>query len=346
MGEWSRIKKVFKSLGLVTLLLVLIFMGWYFAELTYAVRQLYGQVSIISKSVDVEECLKDVQFKDEYKRKLHYISDVKKFAQDSLGLTTTDSYSTFFDQNGEDILWNVTASEKYQLESYQWEFPIAGSFSYKGFFDYGRAQLEFKARLEDGLDVSLSPVGAWSTLGVFKDPILSNMLERSEGDLAELIIHEMTHATVYIKDDVGFNENLATFIGEKGVEIFLRGYNKSNPLWLEAYLRRKSQKREWINFVIEYAEKLDHIYIDVQDQEVEVKEKVKSNFMSVFVLEGNKKRAELDLPVYSIRDTLINNTYFLSYLRYHGGQDGLDSLYEFRFNGDFRSMLSYYQNQE
>ncbi len=44
------------------------------------------------------------------------------------------------------------------------------------------------------------------------------MLNRSEGDLANLIIHEMSHATIFVKDSVDFNENLATFIGDRGAE--------------------------------------------------------------------------------------------------------------------------------
>jgi predicted aminopeptidase len=47
------------------------------------------------------------------------------------------------------------------------------------------------------------------------------MLERGEGDLANLIIHEMVHATIFVKDSIDFNENLATFIGDRGAEQFL-----------------------------------------------------------------------------------------------------------------------------
>jgi predicted aminopeptidase len=56
-------------------------------------------------------------------------------------------------------------------------------------------------------------------LGWFTDPILSKMLMRSEGDLANLIIHEMSHATIFVKDSIEFNENLATFIGDRGAEL-------------------------------------------------------------------------------------------------------------------------------
>jgi len=35
-----------------------------------------------------------------------------------------------------------------------------------------------------------------------------------------LIIHEMVHATLWVKDSIDFNENLATFIGDTARTIF------------------------------------------------------------------------------------------------------------------------------
>ncbi len=92
---------------------------------------------------------------------------------------------------------------------------------YKGFFNQKLA-FELKDELEkEGYDVIVRNPGGWSTLGWFTDPILSKMLNRSEGDLANLIIHEMVHSTIFVKDSVEFNENLATFIGDRGAEKFL-----------------------------------------------------------------------------------------------------------------------------
>ena len=64
---------------------------------------------------------------------------------------------------------------------------------------------------EEGLDTNIRTAGGWSTLGWFEDPILSNMLNDSEAGFAELLIHELTHGTLFVKDSVRFNENLATF---------------------------------------------------------------------------------------------------------------------------------------
>ena len=84
------------------------------------------------------------------------------------------------------------------------------------------ADKEMELLKEAGYDVGMRTVGGWSTLGWFKDPILSNMLNRSYGDLANLIIHELVHATIFVKDSVEFNENLASFIGDQGAKLFLK----------------------------------------------------------------------------------------------------------------------------
>jgi predicted aminopeptidase len=46
------------------------------------------------------------------------------------------------------------------------------------------------------------------------------MLNYEDHDLVEVIIHESTHATLYIKSNADFNERLATFVGSLGVKAF------------------------------------------------------------------------------------------------------------------------------
>ena len=84
---------------------------------------------------------------------------------------------------------------------------MVGAVPYKGFFNREKA-VKKEALEKDNYDVSIRNPGGWSTLGWFTDPILSNMLRRGDGDLASLIIHEMVHATLYVKDSAEFNENL------------------------------------------------------------------------------------------------------------------------------------------
>src|SRR5690606_17864966 len=69
-------------------------------------------------------------------------------------------------------------------------------------------------------DTYLRGVSAYSTLGWFKDPLLSSMLRYKDHDLVNTLIHETVHATLYIKSSADFNERMAVFLGGKGTELF------------------------------------------------------------------------------------------------------------------------------
>src|SRR5262249_44546680 len=57
---------------------------------------------------------------------------------------------------------------------------------------------------------------AYSTLGWLSDPIFTPMLEEEDDVLVNTIVHELTHATVFIERDASFNETFATFVGMEG----------------------------------------------------------------------------------------------------------------------------------
>ena len=111
-------------------------------------------------------------------------------------------------------------AEKDQLKLFSWSFPIVGKVTYKGFFTQEGALKEKGGLDERGYDTYLQPSGAYSTLGWLKDPIFSSMLKWDDGTLANLILHEMAHATVYFKGKTDLNEQMATFIGNQGPSIF------------------------------------------------------------------------------------------------------------------------------
>jgi len=74
-----------------------------------------------------------------------------------------------------------------------------------------------KQRLDrESYDTYVQGAHAYSTLGWLRDPIFSSMLKWNEGTLANLILHEMSHGTLYFRDKTDFNEQMATFIGNRG----------------------------------------------------------------------------------------------------------------------------------
>ena len=186
----------------------------------YLSRLGWHQSFITFHSVPVEEILKDESMNAQWKEKIAFVQEVKSFGEGKLGLKKTKSYSKFFEMK-DPILYVVTASEKDRLQLYSWNFPITGRVTYKSFFAK-EGVLKEKQFLEGkGLDTFVQRAGTYSTLGWLKDPIFSSMMEWNHVALANLILHEMTHTTVYFKDETDFNEQLATFIGNRGAIDFL-----------------------------------------------------------------------------------------------------------------------------
>jgi predicted aminopeptidase len=70
--------------------------------------------------------------------------------------------------------------------------------------------------------VSLGTAAAYSTLGYFPDPVLSTMLDYPDEHLVALILHELTHGTIYLPGGADFNEGLASFVGWQGALEFAR----------------------------------------------------------------------------------------------------------------------------
>jgi predicted aminopeptidase len=180
----------------------------------------WHQAYISFHSVPIGEILNDERMSPEIREKIRFVQEVKRYGEEQVGLSRTKSYSRFFDVEGP-ILYVVTASEKDQLKPYQWTFPIVGKVTYKGFFTREGALREKRELDGKGYDTYLRPSEAYSTLGWLKDPIFSSMLKWDEATLANLVLHEMTHATVYFKGKADFSEQMATFVGNQGAINFL-----------------------------------------------------------------------------------------------------------------------------
>lgn len=156
----------------------------------------------------------------EQKKKVELSQEVRVYAFEKLHLKKTKNYSQYVDLKRPYITYTVTASQKWKFEPYLWNFPIIGKAPYKGFYNEEKAREEADKLREKDLDVSVRGVSAYSTLGKMTDPLLSSMLNYSEHALTNIIIHELVHTTLFIKDNIDFNERLAVFIANKGTELF------------------------------------------------------------------------------------------------------------------------------
>jgi predicted aminopeptidase len=248
-----------------------------------------------------------------------------------------------YDQKGEEIMWVVTASEPFKLKPKEWDFPILGSVPYKGFFEKDKA-LALKSDLEkQGFDVSIRNPGGWSTLGWFTDPILSKMLERSEGDLANLIIHEMSHATIFVKDSIDFNENLASFIGDRGAENFLVSKYGAASNQYKTYIEEDKDYLRFSDHMLRGAETLDSLYNAMKDNDpVSKKLQLKKSMIQKIVSTLDTLTLSLNQkPSQRFKDKLPNNAYFMNFRRYQAKQDFFWDEYREKFDSNLYDYIKY-----
>lgn len=177
-------------------------------------------MKLLNSRIPIDEALKDPNISPEEKKKLELAQKARAFAENDLHLKATKNYTSYVKLDRPYVTYVVSAAYKWELKHYQWSYPFVGKMPYKGYFNEDDAKNEEVELKKEDLDTYMRGVAAYSTLGWFKDPLLSSMLRYTDYDLVNTIIHETVHATLYIKHEADFNERLANFLGNKGAEMY------------------------------------------------------------------------------------------------------------------------------
>jgi len=149
------------------------------------------------------------------------VADIRRFAMEELGLKESKNYTRYVEIDRDYLAAVVSACAADSFTRHEWHFPVVGTVPYKGFFDPKDAKKEAEKLRAQGLDVWVRGVDAFSTLGWFRDPLYSYMKNYTQYQLADLIIHELLHATVFVRGRVQFNEQLAEFVGTQGARLYI-----------------------------------------------------------------------------------------------------------------------------
>jgi len=188
----------------------------------YLLRAAWAEGKILKGRRRIVELVADSTTKPKIAAKLRLVLSARAFAADSIGLHTKESFTTFTQLDRDTLVLVLSGAYRDKLASYTWWFPIVGRVPYKGYFDFPRAKEAAKQLDKDGFDVYLRPSPAFSTLGFFNDPLLSTSLGADTLDLANTVIHELTHNTFYAPGQAVFNESFASFVGSRGSAWFFR----------------------------------------------------------------------------------------------------------------------------
>src|SRR4029077_7430028 len=112
----------------------------------------------------------------------------------------------------------------------------------------------------EGYDTMVRPAVAFSSLGFFNDPLLSNLLRLDKVELAGVITHELFHRTYFLPSNVTFDESAANYVGSRGaVEFFKQTEGDSAPDTMAARGVLDSDLK-FAHFLLQAEAKLIRIY--------------------------------------------------------------------------------------
>jgi predicted aminopeptidase len=186
------------------------------ASVEYYSQLAQGQARLLLARQPVAEVIADDSRPAALREQLRRSQAARAFASEHLQLPDNQSYRMYADIGRPYVLWNVFATDEFSLQPRTHCFPIAGCVAYRGYYRQEAARGAAALYRNQGLDVYIGAVEAYSTLGWFDDPILSSMLHWGDERLATLIFHELAHQRVYVRDDTAFNESFATFVEQEG----------------------------------------------------------------------------------------------------------------------------------
>ena len=213
-----------------------------------------------ARAVPADKVLADPEAPESSKDLLRRAATIRDFAVNILGLRDTKNYKALVEMDADRLATIVSACDAVSFDRYLWRYPVVGALPYKGFFKPEEAKREAARLKAKGLDVIVRPVDAFSTLGWFADPLFSFMERYDDAQLGETLIHELAHATVFVKKDEQFNEEFATFVGRQGSLTYLASvYGAESPEVAAAQHGRRDSDA-FANYLRETARLLEDVY--------------------------------------------------------------------------------------
>jgi len=223
-------------------------------------QAIHGECSLLLHQRGIETILADPQASPELKQRLQLATNLCRFAQDQVKLPWDGDYRQYVDLHRRFVVWNVEAAPEFSLEARTWWYPLLGKLSYRGYFSEAAAQHYARSLQRHGLDVTLGGVPAYSTLGWFKDPLLSSFLFEPEEELAETLIHELAHQRLFLHGDTDFNEAFATAVGQEGARRWLMA--KRGLPACQAYTAGLARTRQFAHLIATARRRLEDLYGD------------------------------------------------------------------------------------
>ncbi|MCW7539035.1 aminopeptidase [Aquabacterium sp. A7-Y] len=224
----------------------------------YYAQSVRGQLSMLQDARPVPEWLAESGTPGPLRERLALSQRIRDFAVTELHLPDNNSYRRYADLKRPAAVWNVVAAPELSLQLKTWCFPVVGCVGYRGYFDKAEAERLAASLREEGYEVAVYGVPAYSTLGWFDDPLLNTFIHYPEGELARLIFHELAHQVAYAKGDTTFNESFATAVERLGGQRWL--HERADAAAREEYQRFDGRRQDFRAFTLSWRDRLDALY--------------------------------------------------------------------------------------
>jgi predicted aminopeptidase len=304
----------------------------------YLARAAYEEGRILWNRKPIDDALARDDLPADVRAKLETVLAVRKFAADKLDLNVGGAYRSVAPVDQSAVVHVVMAAPRDSLEPYTWWFPIVGRVPYRGYFDESDALAEAASLQAEDLDTMVRPAVAFSSLGFFNDPVLSNLLKLDRVELAGVIIHELFHRTYYLASDAMFDESAANYVGSAGaVAFFAATDGESAPTTIAARGILESDLR-FARFLLQEQARLLDIYMadlpkDQLDQRREAAfAAIKADYAALAPSLSGLERFDLDKQP-------LNNAVLVNYLIYFHDLDNFAALDRMN-RGDLRATIA------
>jgi predicted aminopeptidase len=301
----------------------------------YVAVSAWYQAEMLASREPVDEVLASGVLSAGEAQRLALFGEVKRFGA-TIGLSATDNYDSYA-RTWRRTIWNVSACPPLSFENRTWWFPIVGTVPYLGFFSDEEAAT-WRVRLEaEGYEVHQRTVAAYSTLGWFRDPILPGMMQWNEPQIAETVLHELAHATLWIPGSVNFNESFASVVGlTAGDQYLVAKYGVDAPVVQAS----RDDDHDWYRFrdLLQglYAE-LDAVYTSAaSDEEKQVRKAELYASLDDRVLASEIRQKPRYLQI--VRTQVWNNPRLAQFRTYNSGEAEFQAVME-RNDSDVRAFI-------
>jgi predicted aminopeptidase len=315
------------------------------ANLGYYWQSAVGHLNVMAAAKPVGDWLAQEETPERVRRKLELSQRIRDYAVRELKLPDNPSYRRYADLRRPAAVWNVVAAPRYSVELKTWCFPVTGCIGYRGYYDEAAARAEALEVAQQGYEVNVYPVPAYSTLGWMNwaggDPLLNTFIHYPDGELARLLFHELAHQVVYAKNDTMFNESFATAVERLGGARWLA--TEATDAMRAEFAAYDARRRDYRALTRAARERLQEIYTAPGTSDAQ-KEEGKRAVMEQFRADYAKLRAGWtgDPALWRAYDRWTeraNNAYFGTQAAYDGLVPGFEALFRHQ-GGDWEKFYA------